>query len=128
AIDRAKLNPAYRFISAMEIGNGRGKLEENKFSTRLANLMGFRVTAASDSHAKTDVGKCATYFERDIRTEEDLVAELKAGRFWPIDRTRGTVLADPLYHDVPVDLHDRWADMDAAHREYLESNPFHRRD
>src|SRR3546814_8062598 len=51
AIDRAKLNPAYRFISAMETGNGRGKPEENGFSARLAKLMGFRMTAArSEEH------------------------------------------------------------------------------
>lgn len=128
AIDRAKLNPGYRFISAMEIGNGRGKLEENAFATRLAKMMGFRMTAATDSHAKEDVGKCATYFERDIHNEADLVAELKAGRFWPIDRTAGKILADPLYHSVPDDLHDRWAEMDAVHREYVATNPLHRRD
>src|SRR5690606_35389475 len=128
AIDRAKLNPAYRCISAMEIGNGRGKPEENAFSARLAKMMGFRLTAATDSHAKEDIGKCATYFERDIRNEADLVAELKAGRIWPIDRTGGKVLADPIYHDVPTDLHDRWEEIDEIHRQYLETNPLHRRD
>ena len=40
----------------------------------------------------------------------------------------GKILADPLYHDVPRDLHDRWAEMDEIHRQYLETNPLHRRD
>jgi hypothetical protein len=128
AIDRAKRNPGFRFVSALEIGNGRSKLQENEFSTKLADIMGFRKTAATDSHAVADTGKCVTYFEREIKTERELIEEIRAGRFWPIDLTRGKVLSDPQYFDVPVDLHHKWQEMDEAHRLYLESNPLHRRD
>lgn len=123
AIDRAKQNGAYRFISAMEVGNGRGKVEENSFSVKIADVMGFHGTAATDSHAVADIGKAVTYFERDIRTEEDLIREISAGRFWPVDLTRGKVIADPLYHDVPDDLDARLRLIDQQREAFLASNP-----
>lgn len=128
ALDRAQRNGAYRFISGMEIGNGRGKLEENSFSVKVADVMGFHGTAATDAHAVADVGKAVTYFERDIRTEADLIEEIRAGRFWPVDLTRGKVLEDPLYHDVPEDLHERWRHIDQQREAYIASHPLHRRD
>ena len=42
-------------------------------------------TAGSDAHARTDIGRCATEFERRIETIEDLIDELKAGRFRAVD-------------------------------------------
>ena len=46
-------------------------------------------TAGTDSHAISDIGKCATYFEREIRDERDLIAELKATRFYSVDLRTG---------------------------------------
>ncbi|MCH7511605.1 MAG: hypothetical protein IIB19_04470 [Chloroflexi bacterium] len=42
-------------------------------------------TPGSDAHARTDIATCTTRFERDITTIEDLIAELKAGRFQAVD-------------------------------------------
>jgi hypothetical protein len=42
-------------------------------------------TAGSDAHARTDIGRCATEFERDVHNAEELIAELLAGRFRPAD-------------------------------------------
>lgn len=128
ALDRAQRNGAYRFISGMEVGNGRGKVEENSFSVKIADLMGFPRTASTDAHAVADVGKAVTYFERDIRTEADLIEEIRAGRFWPVDLTRGQVIADPIYHDVPDDLHDRWRMIGQQREAYLASHPIVRPD
>ena len=44
-----------------------------------------RGTAGSDAHARTDIGRCATRFERDVSNVEDLIEELKAGRFEAVD-------------------------------------------
>jgi hypothetical protein len=44
-------------------------------------------TAGTDSHSRSDIGRVATNFERDIRTVEDLIEELKAGRFEAVDLT-----------------------------------------
>jgi hypothetical protein len=46
--------------------------------------MGMAGSAGSDSHAISDVGKCATEFDRRIETLDDLIEELRAGRFRPV--------------------------------------------
>src|SRR5690606_33130652 len=79
ALDRAERNPAYRLVVGLEVVNGRGKVRENSFAERMAAQMGMPGTAGTDSHAVEDIGKCATYFERDIRTEAELIEELRAG-------------------------------------------------
>jgi predicted metal-dependent phosphoesterase TrpH len=85
ALVRASRNPAYRYCAALETVNGRGSEEENRFSQRLCDLMQMRGTAGSDAHARTDIGRCATQFERRIETVEDLIEELRAERFRAID-------------------------------------------
>ncbi len=124
ALGRAERNPAYRFVSGIEILNGRGKLDENDFSTRLQRRMYLPATAASDTHQfdekEQHMGRAATYFERDIRNEADLIAALKSGRYWPLDLTRGELTADPIYHDVPDDVTARW-DEQAEGRRAIES-------
>ena len=44
-----------------------------------------RGTAGSDAHARVDIGRCATRFERKISNVEELIEELKAGRFEAVD-------------------------------------------
>ncbi len=85
ALARASRNPAYRYCVALEVINGRGSLKENEFSHRLAEQMGMAGTGGSDAHARLDIGRCATSFERDIHDVEELIEELKAGRFRPVD-------------------------------------------
>jgi predicted metal-dependent phosphoesterase TrpH len=123
ALDRARHNMGYRFISAMEVGNGRGKTQENTFAVAIAETMGFHGTAATDSHATADIGKAVTYFEAKIETEQDLIDAIRGGRFWPVDLTRGAVLADPIYHDVPVDMSDRLRDLDEQRAAFLAAHP-----
>jgi sugar phosphate isomerase/epimerase len=121
ALERAERNPAYRLVVGMERVNGRGKPNENLFSHRLATHMGFPGTAGSDSHAIDDIGKCATYFERDIETEEELIAELRAGRFWPVDLTQGSVTPVEDYHDVPSEVALHWDAIAARRAAYVAS-------
>ena len=89
ALVRAARNPAYRYCAALEVINGRGTEKENQFSQRLCDMMEMRGSAGSDAHARLDIGRCATYFERDIHDIETLIEELKAGRFRPVDLTSG---------------------------------------
>lgn len=81
ALARASRNSAYNHCAALEVINGRSRENENEFSQRLCDQMGMQGTAGSDCHARADIGKCATEFERDIKSVEDLIEELKAGRF-----------------------------------------------
>ena len=85
ALVRASRNPAYRYCAALEAMNGRGTEQENQFSQRLCDLMSMPATAGSDAHARTDIGRCATQFDKRIETVEDLIEELRAGRFRAVD-------------------------------------------
>jgi predicted metal-dependent phosphoesterase TrpH len=87
AMVRASQNPAYKYCAALEKMNGRGTLKENKFSADLCEHMEMPGTAGTDSHSRSDIGRCATRFERDIRDIEGLIEELKAGRFDAVDLT-----------------------------------------
>jgi predicted metal-dependent phosphoesterase TrpH len=97
ALERAAQNPAYGHCIALEVLNGRGKERENAFSLDLAEKMNLPGTAGTDSHAVHDIGKVATYFEADtIETWQDLVRELKGGRFHAVDMESGKEIAVPL--------------------------------
>ena len=83
ALERAAANPAYPLVAAMESYNGRGTARENAFARELAERLGLPQAAGSDAHTSADVGTCATEFEREISGLDDLIEELKAGRFRP---------------------------------------------
>ena len=85
ALVRASQNPAYRYCVALEKINGRGTVKENKFSADLCEHMEMPGTAGTDSHSRSDIGRCATEFERRVESIEDLIEELQAGRFRPVD-------------------------------------------
>jgi predicted metal-dependent phosphoesterase TrpH len=85
ALEKASRNPAYQYVTALETLNGRGSDKENEFSRRLQEMMKLGATAGTDSHAISDIGKCATRFEREIRDERELIAELKVGRYTAVD-------------------------------------------
>lgn len=88
ALERASRNPAYAHCAALERINGRGTVKENAFSAALCDFMGKPGTAGTDSHSRSDIGRCATNFERDIHSVEDLIEELLAGRFEAVDLSK----------------------------------------
>lgn len=73
-----------RIFESVEAINGSDTRLQNMAATGLAS--GFRLPgiAGSDAHTAAEVGRAATRFERAIRTNEDLLAELAAGRYQPI--------------------------------------------
>ena len=87
ALVRASKNPAYEHCAALESLNGRGTVKENQFSAALCEFMSKPGTAGTDSHSRSDIGRVATDFERDIADVEGLIEELHAGRFKAVDRT-----------------------------------------
>lgn len=93
ALEKASRNPAYQYCQGLEELNGRGSDKENEFSKKLCEMMNLKGTGGTDSHAISDVGKCATYFEADIKDERDLITELKAGRYHAVDLRSGTPVA-----------------------------------
>jgi predicted metal-dependent phosphoesterase TrpH len=93
ALEKATRNPAYQYCMALEEQNGRGSDKENEFARRLCEIMALPGTGGTDSHAISDIGKTATYFEKDIRDERELIEELKAGRFYAVDLRTGSPVA-----------------------------------
>ena len=68
-------------IVAIETLNGGNTPRCNQAAQAVAEEFGLRGVGGSDAHAIWQVGKCVTVFERDIASEEELVEELREGRF-----------------------------------------------
>ena len=83
-LDRACRNGVFSLVDAVEVFNGRGSEQENAFSHEIAGRFGMPGTGASDAHKLDDLGTFATEFHRPIQCLEDLIRELKAGRFAPV--------------------------------------------
>jgi len=81
ALTRACQNPVFEIADAIEVLNGRGSEEENAFSIKISRELDLRGVASSDAHEISDIGSCATLFERHISNIQELITELKAGRF-----------------------------------------------
>ena len=80
-MDRAARNHVFGMVDAVEVMNGRGLPEENAFSGDMARRFGLPGTGASDAHRLEDLGSYATEFERRVTSLDDLMTELRAGRF-----------------------------------------------
>lgn len=71
----------FQFVEGMEVLNGENSDVENTFALEVCQKLNLRGVGGSDAHVASAVGRYVTIFERDIHTEEDLIQELKAGRF-----------------------------------------------
>ncbi len=88
-IEQACERGVFRLVDAIEVVNGWSVEEEIIFSQEVSRRLALKGTGGSDAHLASQIGCCATIFDNAIRTEQDLVAELKAGRFRAIDRRSG---------------------------------------
>ena len=76
----AKL-PVFQLVDAIEVLNGANTVRENLFALRLAQVLGKPGTGGSDAHSTQGIGYYCTVFERELASQEELLAELHAGRF-----------------------------------------------
>ena len=65
---------------ALEVLNGGTARENNQLAVDAAERYGLPGTGGSDAHHLVQIGRCLTEFERELRDEADLIAEVKAGR------------------------------------------------
>ena len=86
-LDHACANPLFSQVAAIEVRNAHGDERENAFSQALADRLKLHGFGGSDAHEAADIGHAATYFERDIKSLDDLIAEIKAGRFRALTST-----------------------------------------
>jgi len=87
-VEQACKRKVFDFVDAIEIGNGRLSDQENEMALKVANQLGLSGTAGSDAHRVDEVGKWVTDFEKEIQNEQELVKELRAGRFTIIPGVR----------------------------------------
>ncbi len=83
AIDKACRNAIFSLVDGVEVLNGRGSERENAFSLDVTRRLNLRGVGTSDAHQSHDIARYATRFERRINGLEDLITELRAGRFRP---------------------------------------------
>lgn len=77
--------PVLEGVVAVEALNGGSKRGEDDRVQELIRRHGYHAFGGSDSHLVSFVGVCATEFDADIRSVDDLVRELTAGRYRPVD-------------------------------------------
>ncbi len=77
--------PPLEGVLAVEALNGGSRKGEDARVQELIARYGYRAYGGSDSHLVSFVGICATEFEADIHTIDDLVRELRGGRYRPVD-------------------------------------------
>jgi predicted metal-dependent phosphoesterase TrpH len=74
-----------RYVDIIEVLNGKSPDAENEFARELCGRLELRGTGGSDAHTLEDIPAAATYFEKDISSLEELITEIKAGRFEAVD-------------------------------------------
>lgn len=84
-------HPAFHLVDAIEVLNGGCIERENVLAQEVARVLAKPGVAGSDAHMPMEVGRYATLFEKELESEEEMVAELRAGRFQPARRDQSGV-------------------------------------
>jgi len=79
--ERAATRPIFEAVHAIEAYNCKVTQQETQIAFDVAARLGLPCVAGSDAHTLDDVGKFSTDFHKDISSDEELLAELIAGRF-----------------------------------------------
>ena len=88
-LTRAVGDDFFLLCDAIEGINGRGKTSENEFSHDLGSRLDIKQTGGSDAHRLEQLGSAATRFQNTINGLDDLIRELRAGRFRAVDLRSG---------------------------------------
>lgn len=85
AVERYCQKPFLQLVDIIEVLNGRASSRETEFSQELCRRLNLKGIGGSDAHSISDIPSCATLFERKVSNVEELITELRAGRFRAID-------------------------------------------
>jgi predicted metal-dependent phosphoesterase TrpH len=77
--------PPLENVVAVEALNGGSRRGENERVQALLDRHGYHGFGGSDAHLVSFIGICATRFDDDIRTTEDLVSALRRGGYEAVD-------------------------------------------
>ena len=86
AVEELAEHPFFSLVDAVEVLNGGCIDRENSLAQDVTRYLGLPGVAGSDAHKPMEVGRYATVFQKELRSEEDMLAELRAGRFYPAKR------------------------------------------
>lgn len=78
---QAARRKVFQYVDAVEVRNGRLNDEENAMAADVAAHLGLIGLAGSDAHRPDEIGRWVTVLERTVKTERELIAELRADRF-----------------------------------------------
>ena len=92
--------PALENVVAVEVLNGGSRKGEDERSAELVAKYRYKAVGGSDSHLVSLIGLCITRFDADISNIDDLVRELKAGQYEPLDYRPKR---KPVPHAVPAE-------------------------
>jgi hypothetical protein len=93
SIEELASHHVFSLVDAIEVLNGGCIERENRLALEVAAHLGLPTVGGSDAHMPLEVGRFATQFEKDLQTEEEMLAELKAGRFRAVRRVEPGVFA-----------------------------------
>jgi predicted metal-dependent phosphoesterase TrpH len=80
-VEQACKRSVFQFVDGLEVYNCKVTDPENDMARQVAERLGLLGVAGSDAHRLEEMGRCVTVLEREVRTEQELIGELRAGRF-----------------------------------------------
>ena len=83
-LEKARADGFFQMCQGIEGLNGRGLPIQNEFSQELGSILSTNMTAGSDAHKVEQIGSVATEFERPVLCLQDLIRELRSGRYQPV--------------------------------------------
>jgi hypothetical protein len=86
SLELARSRPLFQLVDAVEVANGWSSEADVEFCCQFSQRLGLGQTGGSDAHMPKQIGCCVTIFSADIKSETDLLRELRGGQFRAIDR------------------------------------------
>ena len=77
--------PLFELVDEIEVANGGCTARENHFALEVARILGKQGIGSSDAHSTHGLGCFATVFEQPLEDQRELIATLRAGRFYPAE-------------------------------------------
>ncbi len=74
-------HPVFKLVDAIEVLNYACTEKENQLAQEAAQVLGKPGVAGSDAHTYAELGRCVTVFQRALGSEEELIEEVRAGRY-----------------------------------------------
>jgi len=83
-------------LYAIETINGGNRPEENQNAIELAERLGVAQVGGSDAHFLDELGLAMTEFEKDVRSVQAMIQEIKAGRVRALSRNKTSFYAPQI--------------------------------